>query len=348
MDPVAAFAEQAKACAALGSPMYAALLTSLVADLEAGGPTRRVLEGHEDDPGSSALALRLLGSVHRLVLERRAGELAAFYPSVGGTWDPEDGSAAFLSLLAEQPDLAREWLDRPPQTNEVGRSTALVGGLLHVPVAQRRPVRLFEIGSSGGLNLLADEFAFVDDAGQRFGSRRSRPVLEPAWSAKPLPRWPGLRFEERVGCDQRPIDVSTTEGRLALTAYVWPDQAARLERLRAAMAIARDRPVTVRRQGADDFVKQVSVADGSLTVLWHSVMWQYLTPGEKESISTRIDELGSAADDDSPFAHVYLEPVRPGPGERREFVVALTTWPGGVRRVLGEAAPHGLPVTWTP
>ena len=91
------------------------------------------------------------------------------------------------------------------------------------------------------------------------------------------------------------------------------------------------------------------MTDGSLTVLWHSVMWQYLTPVEKERIAARIDELGEAADDDSPFAHVSLEPVRVArPGERREFVVALTTWPGGVRRVLGKAAPHGLPVTWAP
>ena len=186
MDPVTVFAEQARGCAAMGSPMYADLLGRLAEDIEAGGPTKRVLAGHEDDPGPSALALRLMGSVHRLVLQRRAGELAAFYPSVGGTWEPEGGAAAFLALLEDQPDLVREWLDRPPQTNEVGRSTALIGGLLHVPVEQRLPVRLFEIGSSGGLNLLADEFAFVDDAGRRYGSRRTHPILEPAWSANSL------------------------------------------------------------------------------------------------------------------------------------------------------------------
>ncbi len=67
------------------------------------------------------------------MLERRAGELAAYYPSVGGTWEPDAGTEAFLRLLVEQGDAVREWLDRPPQTNEVGRATALMGGLLHLP-----------------------------------------------------------------------------------------------------------------------------------------------------------------------------------------------------------------------
>ncbi len=70
MDLVAAFRRQADACAELDSPMYADLLHRTAADLEAGGPVCTVLAGHEDDPGPSAIALRLLGSVHRLVLER--------------------------------------------------------------------------------------------------------------------------------------------------------------------------------------------------------------------------------------------------------------------------------------
>jgi hypothetical protein len=35
-----------------------------------------VLSGHEDDPGASALALRLMGAVHRIVLRGDAPELA--------------------------------------------------------------------------------------------------------------------------------------------------------------------------------------------------------------------------------------------------------------------------------
>ena len=341
-----AFRQQGRACGALGSPMYAGLLSRLADDLEAGGPTAVVLAGHEDDPGPSALALRLLGSVHRLVLERRAGGLATLYPSVGGTWDPEHGAVAFLELLESEPEIVREWLDRPPQTNEVGRSAALMGGLLHLEDPKRLPVRLFEIGSSAGLNLLVDRFAYVDDVGVTHGDPRSPVVLEPAWRGTTPAPGPGLRIVERVGCDPLPIDATSTEGRLALTAYVWPDQRARLERLRGALALAQQVTVEVREQGAADLVDDIGLHDGTTTVLWHSVMWQYLDGAEQARTSRAIEALGESATGTARFAHLFLEPTRRTPEAEREFLIVLTTWPGGERRILGRAAPHGLPVTW--
>ena len=70
VDPrVDHFRAQAAACLELGSPLYAGLIGRLADDLEARGPTRAVLRGHESDTGPSALALRLMGAVHRLVLD---------------------------------------------------------------------------------------------------------------------------------------------------------------------------------------------------------------------------------------------------------------------------------------
>ena len=348
MRPVEAFREQARGCAVHGSPMYAGLLDRLADDLEAGGPTATTIVGHEDDPGPSALALRLLGSVHRLVLERRAGELAAYYPSVGGTWEPVLGAAAFLALLEREPEAVREWLDRAPQTNEVGRAAALMGGLLHLPEDERRPVRLFEIGSSGGLNLLADRFCHVDDAGTTFGDPQSPVRLDPAWEGESLAAWPDLRVVERVGCDLVPLDATTTQGRLALTAYVWPDQHHRHERLRGALDLAQRTPPVVRRQGAGDFVQGIELVDGTTTVLWHSVMWQYLPAAEQERVVAHLESLGAGATGGARLAHLRFEPLKRFQEGRREFLVVLTTWPGGERRVIGHAGPHAVPVTWEP
>ena len=57
---VALIREQAEGCGAFGSPLYEFLLQQLADDVEAGGPAYDVLRGHEDDPGPSALALRLV------------------------------------------------------------------------------------------------------------------------------------------------------------------------------------------------------------------------------------------------------------------------------------------------
>lgn len=353
MNLETAFRSQAEACAHLGSPMYGVLLDRVADALAAGGgeaePLARVLAGHEDDPGLSALALRFAGSVHRLVLERRAGALAAFYPSVGGAFEPDGAWTALRALVEAEPDAVREWLDRPPQTNEVGRSAALVAGLLEVTRATGLPVRLVEIGASGGLNLLADRFSFVDDHGRVHGDPSSPVRVDDAWSgdgpwADPEVRWP--RVVERIGSDLMPIDVATTAGRLALTAYVWPDMQGRHERLRGALRLAAQHPVTVERRGALETVERLELVEGTVTVLWHSVMWQYVDRTEQDAVRARIDELGATATATAGLAHVTLEPSRRTPAEERRFWLTVRRWPDGADGLHVGAGPHGPPVEW--
>ena len=315
--------------------MYGELLRLVADDNELGGQTVPVLAGHEDDPGPSALALRLLGSVHRLVLAGVVPELAVFYPSVGGEWDPVFGWDAFQQVLESHRDEIRLGLEQPPQTNEVGRSAALMGGL--VQLDHRLPVRLFEIGASAGLNLRADRFSY---------HHPDSPVdLTGSWQGRSLPPWPDLRVVERAGCDLAPVDPTTDEGALTLTSYVWPDQADRLARLRGALEIARAVPAEVRRQDAASFVREMEPADGTMTVVWHSIMWQYLSGEEQADVTAAIEALGATASTGRPVAQVSFEPAFRGDGSYT-CEVTLRTWPSGERRLLGTGAPHGIPIVW--
>jgi hypothetical protein len=340
------FREQAQACASLGSPMYAALLDRLADDLDAGGVTADLLAGYEDAPGPSALALRLAGTVHRLVLDRRAGELATCYPSVGGTWDLETAWPLFERLLRDRADEVRAGLRTPPQTNEIGRAGALMGGLLRIGETCRLPVRLMEIGSSGGLNLNADRYAYEVAGSVLQGSVDSPVRLAECWRGRPVVPWPDLTVVERVGSDLDPVDVGTTEGRLLLTSYVWPDQAERLERLRRAFEVAARHPVEVARADAASFVQDLQSVEGTVTVLWHSVMWQYLPAEDQAAVTARVEELGAAATTRAPFAHLSAEPGRRTPEDDHEFLVVLRLWPGGERRIIGTTRGHGIPTTW--
>ena len=241
---------QAEGCASLGSPLYAGLLGHAAGDLLAGGPTAAVLEGHLEDRGPSALALRMLGGVHALVLSGQAPGLAAFYPSAGGSADPGPGAgrawAALREVLAGHREAVRSWLGRPPQTNEVGRGAVLVGGLRRLAAAAALPFRLVEIGASAGLNLRADCFYIPGDAG-RHGDPSSPVALPGAWQGEAPPDAP-VEVIARTGGDVDPIDPVTPEGRLALTAYVWPDQQHRLDRLRGAIELAALVPAELRRE----------------------------------------------------------------------------------------------------
>jgi len=337
---------QAVACRELGSPLYAALLGHAADDLLAGGPAAGVLDGHLASLWPSALGLRMLGGVHALVLTGQAPELAAFYPSAGGTADPGPGYArawaATRQVLADRRDAVCAWLDRPPQTNEVGRAAALLGGLRHLAAEARLPVRLVEIGASAGLNLRADRFYVPGEAG-RYGDPASPVVLAGAWRGHPPPAVP-FEVIGRTGGDRAPLDPATDQGRLTLAAYVWADQADRMERLRGALAVAAQVPADLRQELASDTLRRTALAEGAWTVLWHSIVRQYLDDAQRAAVSEGIAALGAAATPSARFAWIALEPHRVTADGECDVTVA--TWPGGRQRVLGTAPPHGMPVTW--
>ncbi len=335
---------QGRFCAASGSPMYGELFELVAKDVEAGGVFATILSGHEDDPSRHAVPLRLLGGLHRLVLNGTAPALRRWYPSTGGSWDAETAWPEIALTAANHIDSLRAALDQPPQTNEVGRSAALIGGLLRINREFDLPVRLFEIGSSAGLNLRADHYRYRHAGGQ-WGPADSPVSIDDAWRGE-LPPEGVVRIVERHGYDIAPIDVTGADGEMTVLSYVWPDQSARLDRLRRAIAVARNGPARLVRQSAAVAVAGLTLADGALTVLWHSITWQYLSAAERAAVRDGVDTLATQADARSPFAHLTLEPARDGPGSEIKFLVRARSWPGGELAILGQCHPHGVPVDW--
>jgi hypothetical protein len=343
------FVQQAGACAHLGSPLYAALLERMAEDVREGGPCAEAIAGFEDASADVAVPLRLLGGVHALALTGQAPELAVHYPSTGGVFDPEHPDAAwpaFRAAVAAQPAWVRRWLARPPQTNEVGRSNLLLAGLLYTVPSAQLPVRLFELGSSAGLNLRAEQFRYT--AGDFAWGPVDSPVrLDDAWHGG-VPGWlregasrhAALRIVERHGCDPSPIDPLSPEGSLALRAYVWPDQRQRLARLDGALGIAAKVPATVEAASAGEFLSGVELEPGTLTVVWHSIMRQYVTGAEWELVERELDRLEASAGGDTGFVRISFEPRVV---EGREGFWLVVRAAGEPERLLATARAHGLP-----
>jgi hypothetical protein len=326
--------------------LYAELLRLLVDDYEVGGVSTSVLEGYEDRSLAEAIPLRLLAALHGLVLSGEVPELAAFYPSAGGAWDPVLGWEALEQVLQSHVGEIRSLLTQPPQTNEVGRSAALYGGLLQLVSSVGLPVRLFEIGASAGLNLRADHYRYVAD-GTSYGPDDSPVVFESAWSGRRIEPV-DLLVAERAGCDIAPVNPLTSEGALTLMSYVWPDMPSRMERLRGALAVARDVSVDVRREDAVSFVRGLELSEGHVTVVWHSIMWQYLRRTDRKAVEERLNELGAQATPSSPLAHLRLEPHHDPASDGWQYQIDLRTWPLGNTRTIGTATPHGQALIWNP
>ena len=336
------FRKQAAACARLGSPFTARLLELAAEQLGGAGQVGRTVLDWPGDPTADALALRLAGGLHALVLSGAAPELAAVYPRGARADDPAALWPAITRALEGQADYLEHFLERPPQTNEVARSGVLLGGFLTVAAETGLPLRLLEIGASAGLNLVFDAYAY-DLAEAGWGPEDAPLRLSPAWRGALPPLGP-VEIRARSGCDRTPIDPRDLDDRLRLRAYVWADQPARRHRLEAALDIVAGTDLRIEQADAADWVEKhlAEPARGVATVLFHSIVWQYLARETRDRVAAAIARGGRRAASGSPLAWLRMEPAP----ERGHAELRLTLWPGADERLLAHADYHGRWVRW--
>ena len=158
------------------------LLESMADDVEAGGPVWALLGPHADEPFGAAYPIRLLGGRaphgalgRRRPRSRRTSRRPAATATSTAAWpvyrDAARGAAGDACSTPSR---------RPPQTNEVGRSASLAGGLAVVAQRTGLPLRLLEIGTSAGLNLRLDRYWYEQDGSGlgrcRVGGALRRPL----------------------------------------------------------------------------------------------------------------------------------------------------------------------------
>jgi hypothetical protein len=337
----AAFASQALWCDRLGSPFTARLVKLLGERLDRSTAIGRLVLDWPGDPSPEAenVPARLAGAFHYLV---RAGEvpaLAALYPPA--PLPGEDSLwAQAAPLLGDREETVLRFLANAPQTNEVGRSAALMSGLLVLADRFPMPVRLFELGSSGGLNLNLDLYAHRL-GGVSAGDPDSPVMLAPAWQGPPPPH-AEVRVASRAGVDLSPVDAARDGDRLL--AFVWADMRDRIARLEAALAIAAAHPPPVAQGEAADWLERVlprAPREGAARVVFHSVAYQYFPAATQRRIEALMHRLGAEASEDAPLAWLRFEQQPGEPGHS----LRLRTWPGE-DRLLAWVQPHGAAVEW--
>lgn len=345
----AAFVQQAGVCRDLDSP-FTAQVCELIAE-RLGRTTavgRRVLDWPGDPRANAdALPLRFCGALHAIA---RAGTVDA----VADAWPPNVAPdqdtlwSAIEEALSASECFILDWLDSPPQTNEVGRSGPLMAGLLALADRFGLPFDLYELGSSAGLNLNLDRYGF-DLAGVQAGDPGSGVQLAPRWEGTPPPR-AGVSVVRRQGVDLKPLNPSLPETAERLTAFVWADQRGRLHRLEAALEIARRHPPQVQAGDAAAWLEQalsLPPATGVCRVVMHTIAFQYFPPEGQDRIRAHLASVGAMASPQAPVAWLQYEAASaPDVQGRRWAELSLTTWPGGTQRVLARGHPHGFGLEW--
>ena len=332
-----AFRIQEFYCRNMDAPIYARLCAAIADGLTRNSRTGTRILDWPGEPTRDALPLRFIGGLHALVQAGADSGLAAVFR--GETTDRDAIAAAVNAGLAKHDDTLLPWLDGPPQTNEPGRSGALIVGLLEIARRHGPKIELLEIGSSAGLNLLIDRYAF-DLGGVKLGPSNAPVTIAPEWRGDPLAP-AAIDIVSVRGCDVHPLDATDPAVEARLAAYVWAETPARAERLRKAIAMQRAKPVDLVQADAADWV-EARLAEpqpaGVTRVLMHSVVWQYLPDDSATRIRAAMNAAGARATAEQPLGWVMMEPDR----ALAHQVIRVKSWPGHDEwSVLATAHAHG-------
>lgn len=265
------FRAQAEVCTAMGSPFMGSLLHGLARDIDTDTATGRRVLTWPGDPSArgDALALRLAGALHRLVLTGADAGLARVYP--GGP-DAGDGAAlapAVVAALRRHDATLVAGLSQAPQTNEVRRSAALIAAGHWLAAHVGLPMVLSELGTSAGLNLIWDRYRLAGPDWAR-GPAHAPLTLTPDWRGPPPPKVQ-VTVTDRAGADLNPLSPGNDPA--GILCWFWPDQTDRIARTRAALAEAARLAPPLARADAVDWLADRSalVLAGRLHVIFHTV-----------------------------------------------------------------------------
>ena len=337
------------------APLYAALGAGIARD-----PALHGLLLHA--PPEQRLPVLLFAAVHDLLLADPSHPLALWYPNLTDHHrDPRDSAllVTFTSFVdAHAPAIMATLSSRSVQTNEVGR-TGLLLPALDLVAREFGELVLLDVGTSAGLTLLLDRYHFTywseGDKVADIGPPSSVEIAVDVRGTGPIPvTIPTIAT--RCGIDLHPIDVTDPSAARWLEACVWPDQAARFQRLRSALAIAATSPPEIL---AGEAVASVRPALERLAQRGHPVVtnsWalNYLPVEQQRAYVTELDRFGS--DHDMSWVFAESPALTPGLPWKAEIddpnltVLSMATWRQGKRtqRHLATAHPHGYWLHWTP
>lgn len=337
------FVFQAAACRSLGSPFTANLCELLLKNLDESSRFGTRIIDWPESARADALPLRACGALHWLARSGKARELAALYPPL--ETKPEVLWEAVASAIERHDDALHEFLDSPPQTNEVQRSSPLLGLALRLSDRLKMPLALYEFGASAGLNLAIDKYYYDLGNGREWGDPDALVRIESEWRGNLPPLEAPLEIVSREGCDRKPLDPHDPEAVERQLAYIWADQYERIGRVSAALMAAAAEPYAVEKADAADWVEaklSEPPVEGVARVFFQTIVWQYLSPAAKDRITAAFEAAALQATEASPLVWMYMESEDHPAGA----ILKQSVWPGGELETAGLSDYHGRWVDW--
>jgi hypothetical protein len=280
-------------------------------------------------------------AVHAVLLTGTDHPLARYYPSLTSEADlPEKSWKAFRDFCEKYQEKIKSIMQtRRVQTNEIRRCAYLYPVFCHIYEKTGKPLSMIEIGTSAGLQLLWDRYAYSYGGTKVFGKTDSPVRIDSEVTGSlSLPDAPPP-VAAKTGVDLNVLDVGSEEDRRWLDALIWPEHHERRALFKQASRQMQEEKVSlVEGDGVALLPKLASgMPDTTSLVIFHTHVANQMPEEVKESLLESVSELGRIRE----VFHVYnnisdrllhLDAYRPGSTDHQ---------------TIGKTDGHGRWFEWT-
>lgn len=304
------------------SPLYTHLTEVIAGDDE----LMAVLNQIEHTPEPNIL----FAGVQFIMAREGGGALECHYPNFAGPGAPVEGSAGPFKefVMANEAALVAIGRSRYTQTNECRRCVALLPAVWATGAAR---FHLVDLGTSAGLNMLLDRYAYRwGDV--TWGGHSTVELTTESRGAAVEPR--EIDVLSRSGLDLHPVDPGDPEHRRWLEALIWPEHHDRRERLRAALSIAATAEMDLVAGDALTLLGSTldALPEGEPAVVMHSFFLNQLDRPSRR----RLGEILTESRERRPIYRISLEALD---AENPAATLSIDTGQG--LEDIGQAQPHG-------
>ncbi len=272
---------------AVGAPLYAALCAKCADD-----PEMIDLAGR-GQPG--AQPMHLFSAVYDLLLRDPSDRLSRFYATLAKTpAPPAEAYPDFKRFCSEHLGEIIERLEhRTVQSTYVERCRVLLPALSVVAQEAGEPLNLVEIGTSAGVLLTFDKYAY--DLGPA-GCLGSNAPLTLKGQLHGVPKVHIPKIGARIGLDLHPLDARSEEQRRWVLALIFPEFREQQERMAKALNVVAATDIKLMKGDALDLLPGVLADLPAPICVFHSTTLMYWSPDAKAALNRVLKEASRNRD----------------------------------------------------
>lgn len=262
----------------------------------------------EEIPDGQPVPNLLFGAVHELVLQHQSDELAMYYLSVTkNPKQPDDVFPFFLTFChTYEAEIRKRLMTRLVQTNEIQRCSYLYPIFMRIQQQTKLPLGLLEIGTSAGLQLFVDQYAYeYNDVPLDPTNASSVNISVSVESKEPfhLEATIPLDIGTRLGIDLNVIDLKDEAERSWMNALIWPEHETRRQMLDAAIQeVDFDKVTLVEGDGVSILQELTTRIPKTETLcIFHTHVANQMPRPVKENLLEQVRRIGQTRD----VFHIY-------------------------------------------